>query len=67
MHLSYTNLSYVFLIWPLLEARAEVQKYFNGFLVQIKRLEFAFDIKWPLAKYQRSALLKTLLSPHVSS
>ena len=42
-------LSYIFLIWPLLEARAEMQKYLCWFLVQMKRLEFAFKINWPLA------------------
>ena len=28
----------------LLEARAEIQKYFGSFLVQMKKLEFAFEI-----------------------
>ena len=37
-------LSYFFLIQPLLEARAEIQKYFVDFLVQMKSLEFAFEI-----------------------
>ena len=41
-------LSYIFLIRPLLEARAEIQKYFHWFLVQIKTLKFAFKINWPL-------------------
>ena len=41
-------LSYIFLIWPLLEARAEIKKYFRWFLVQMKILEFAFEINWPL-------------------
>ena len=47
-------LSYIILIWPLLEARAEIQKYFVGFLVQMKSLEFAFEINWPLADIQNS-------------
>ena len=42
-------LSYFFLNRPLLEARAEIQKYFRWFLVQIKSLEFSFEINWPLA------------------
>ena len=41
-------LSFIFLIQPLLEARAEIQKYFCWFLVQMKSLEFAFEINWPL-------------------
>ena len=44
-------LSYIFLIWPLLEARAEIQKYFHWFLVQMKSLEFAFEINWPLEQH----------------
>ena len=51
-------LSYIFLIWPLLEARAEIQKYFRWFLVQMKSLEFAFEINWPLeAKETRPDIL----------
>ena len=46
--LSIIYLSYIFLIRPLLEARAEIQKYFFGFLVQMKSLEFAFENNWPL-------------------
>ena len=37
-------LSYIFLIRPVLEAWAEMQKYFRWFLVQMKSLEFAFEI-----------------------
>ena len=47
------------MIRPLLEARAEIQKNFVGFLVQMKSLEFAFEINWPLLKYLIE--LKTLL------
>ena len=36
------------MIRPLLEARAEIQKYFRSFLVQMKTLKFAFEIYWPL-------------------
>ena len=43
-------LSYIFLIQPLLGARAEIQKYFRWFLVQMKSLEFSFKINWPLKK-----------------
>ena len=35
------------MIWPILEARAEIGKYFR-FLVQMKTSKFAFDINWPL-------------------
>ena len=45
--LSYI-LSYIFLIWPLFKAIAEKQKYVPWFLVQMKSLEFAFEINWPL-------------------
>ena len=41
-------LSYIFLIWPLLEARAEIRNIFVGFLVQMKSLELAYEINWPL-------------------
>ena len=37
-------LPYIFLIPPLLEARAEIQKYFRWFLLQMKTLEFAIEI-----------------------
>ena len=37
-------LFYIFLIRLLLEARAEMKKYFRCFLVQMKSLEFAFEI-----------------------
>ena len=37
-------LSYIFLIRPPIEAKAELQNIFVGFLVQMKNLEFAFDI-----------------------
>ena len=39
-------LFYIFLIRPLLEA--EIQKYFLGFLIKMKSLEFAFKINLPL-------------------
>ena len=38
------------MIWPLLEARAEIQNIFIHFLVQMKTLKFAFEIYWPLVK-----------------
>jgi hypothetical protein len=41
-------LSHYCLIWFILEARAELQKYFSRFLVQIKTLKFASEINWPL-------------------
>jgi hypothetical protein len=46
--LIWCYLSYIFLIRPLLEDRAEIQKYFCCFLVQMKNLVFAFEINWPL-------------------
>ena len=35
------------ILWirPILEARAEIQKYFRWILVQMKSLEFTFEIK----------------------
>ena len=33
---------------------AEIQKYFCRFLVQVKSLEFAFEINWPLALHHLS-------------
>ena len=41
-------LSHMFLIWPLLE---KYKNIFVGFLVQMKSLEFAFEINWPLARF----------------
>ena len=38
------------------EARAEIQKYFCWFLVQMKTLLFAFEIKWPLLIYLKKHL-----------
>jgi hypothetical protein len=29
-------------------SRAEIEKYFVRFLVQVKIVEFAFEINWPL-------------------
>ena len=40
--------SYISLIQPLLATRAGIQKCFVGFMVQMKSLEFTFEIKWPL-------------------
>ena len=45
-------LSYIFLIRPLLETRAEIQKLFTSFLAQMKNLEFAFEINWSLGHAQ---------------
>ena len=36
------------MIPPLLESRAEIKKKSLVFLVQMKSLEFAFKINWPL-------------------
>ena len=46
-------LSYIFLIQPLLEARAEMLKYFRlvWFLVQMTTLNCAFETNLPLAHY----------------
>ena len=41
-------LSYNFLIRPLLEARAGIQKYFSWFFGSSESLEFAFETNWPL-------------------
>ena len=57
-YLSYIYLEYIFFIRPLLGARAEIQKYFRWFLVQMKSLEqFAFEINWPLRWYIFCTLL----------
>ena len=40
------------MIWSILEARAEIEKYFRSFLVQMKTSKFAFEINWPLKKCQ---------------
>ena len=42
----------IFLNWLIFEARKEIQKYFRWFLVQMKSLEFAFEINWPLVPLQ---------------
>ena len=36
--------------WPILEARAEIQKKIVCFLVQVTTSKFAFEINWPLVK-----------------
>jgi hypothetical protein len=41
------SLSYIFLIQPLLEAKAEIQKYFGWFFGS-NELDFAFEINRPL-------------------
>ena len=37
------------MIWPILEAKAEIQKYFCSFLVEIKTSKSHSEINWPLA------------------
>ena len=39
---------YILFIQPLLEARAGIQNIFVGYLVQMKSLEFGFEINWLL-------------------
>ena len=51
-------ISIIFLIWPTLEARAEIQKYFVGFLVSMKTLKFALKINWPTLKRKRQKYIK---------
>ena len=46
-HVFIIHLSHIFLIWPLLEAREEIQKYFRWFLVQVRTFKSAFEINWP--------------------
>ena len=41
----------------VLEARAEIQKYFRSFLVQMKTLKSPFEINWPLPESQYDILL----------
>ena len=48
-----------------LEARTEIKKYFRCFLVQMKGLELAFEINWPLGTYDLHLLiiLKLKINP----
>jgi hypothetical protein len=46
------------MIWPILEARAEIEKYFRSFLVQMKTSKFTFEINWPLEKRTKFRSLK---------
>ena len=41
------------MIWHILEARAELQKYLSRFLVQMKTLKFASEINWPLKSHDQ--------------
>ena len=36
------------MIWPILEAMAEIEKYFRSFFGSNENLKFAFEINWPL-------------------
>ena len=47
------------MIWPILEARAEIEKYFVHFLVKMKTSKFAFEINWPLRPNQQIKLHPT--------
>ena len=38
------------MIWPILEARAEIQKYFRSFLVQMNTFKNHSEINWPLGQ-----------------
>ena len=49
------------------EAKAEIQKYFSfSFLVQMKTLEFAFKINWPLL-YAMGQQLNACLFVHITT
>ena len=52
------------MMWPILEARAEIEKHFVRFLVQMKTSKFAFEINWPLTE-QRTFEKKTPKKPAV--
>ena len=59
LHLKTNSMLFIFfiLIWPLLEARTEIKEYFRCFLVQMKGLELAFEINWPLGTYDLHLLI----------
>ena len=46
------------------EARAEIQKHFRWFLVQMKTLEFAYEISWPLMFVKK---LKSIKAGYLNS
>ena len=55
-----------FMIWPILEASAEMQKYFRSYLVQIKTSKSHSEINWPLVYHLVSfgnSILSLLCSP----
>ena len=37
-----------FMIWPILESRAEIQKYFRSFFGSNENLKICLEINWPL-------------------
>ena len=56
-------LLYIF-FWQLFEARAEIQKHFRWFLVQMKTLEFAYEISWPFLFVKK---LKSIKAGYLNS
>ena len=61
-----------FLIWTLLEVRAELKKKIVGFLVQMRTRKFVFEINWPLVLFiilhdcDHGHLVRTALSSRVN-
>ena len=51
------------MIWPILEARAEIEKYFCSFFVQMKTSKSAFEINWPIIGINRLKLKGLMFSP----
>ena len=47
------------MIWPILEARVEIQKYFRSFLVQTKTLLWTFRFLLTFSKLLQKILLHT--------
>ena len=59
-------MSHYFMIWPILEARAEIQKYFRSFLVQMKTLKFASEVYWPLKSKYNEMYIHKMMDPFTS-
>ena len=45
----------IYITFSSFEARADIQKCFHCFLVQVKSLKFAFEINWPLRNSKKSS------------
>ena len=63
--LSIIYLSYIVLIRPLLEPRAEIQKDFRWFFGSNEKFTICFEINWPLMISKKS--LDNMLKKHKNS